>query len=107
MNVNKEFLFGCATGNFDNWQGTNDWTERKGIKPRHAYSIMEAREVNGERLLRIRSVYPHTPKAFPGPDVSEGIPGEAVSGTALGVTAPNSGRQSGWNSWDIGLATMA
>lgn len=55
MKVNQEFLFGCATGNFDNWQGTNDWTERrKGIKPRHAYSIMEAREVKGERLLRLR-----------------------------------------------------
>lgn len=55
MKVNQEFLFGCATGNFDNWQGTNDWTERrKGIKPRHAYSIMEAREVQGERLLRLR-----------------------------------------------------
>ena len=54
MKVNEEFLFGCATGIFDNWQGTSDNTERKGIKPMHAYSIMEAREIKGERLLRIR-----------------------------------------------------
>lgn len=56
MKVNDEFLFGCATGVFDNWQGTSDDTERKGIKPMHAYSIMEAREVKGKKLLRVRLV---------------------------------------------------
>lgn len=44
---------------------------------------------------------------FPSSEVSLGIPGEEASGTALGVTAPDSGRQSGCNSWDIGLAMMA
>lgn len=43
----------------------------------------------------------------PSTKVGLGIPGEEASGTALGVTAPNSGRQSGCNSWDIGLAMMA
>ncbi|MCJ1463819.1 hypothetical protein MMC07_002428 [Pseudocyphellaria aurata] len=55
MKVNNEFLFGCATGVFDNWRGTYDDTERTGIKPMHAYSIMEAREVKGEKLLRVRN----------------------------------------------------
>lgn len=58
--VNEEFLFGCATGRFDNWQGGGKQTDRKGIQPRHAYSIMEAREEKeGEekviRLLKIRN----------------------------------------------------
>ena len=52
MNVNKEFLFGCATGCFDDWQGGA--ADRKGVVAMHAYSIMEAREVRGERLLKIR-----------------------------------------------------
>ena len=53
MKVNEEFLFGCATGVFDSWQG---WStgERKGIYTMHAYSILEAREIKGERLLRVR-----------------------------------------------------
>lgn len=58
MNVNKDFLFGCATGRWDQWLGggdkTGEYKERKGIVPMHAYSIMEAREVKGERLVRIR-----------------------------------------------------
>ncbi|KAF9888086.1 hypothetical protein FE257_009351 [Aspergillus nanangensis] len=57
MKVNKEFLFGCATGLFSNWLdpkylGPKD---RKGIAENHSYSIMEAREVNGERLVRLRN----------------------------------------------------
>ena len=51
--VNDEFLFGCATGRFDGWQG-GGIRDRKGIKSSHAYSIMEAKEVKGERLLKIR-----------------------------------------------------
>lgn len=56
LKVNKEFLFSCSTGIFDNWQGTDDDTERRGIKPMHAYSIMQARELKGEKLLLVRSV---------------------------------------------------
>lgn len=51
--VNEEFLFGCATGFFDHWKGRK-YTDRKGVVPMHAYSIMEAREIKGERLLKVR-----------------------------------------------------
>ncbi|THC99147.1 hypothetical protein EYZ11_001398 [Aspergillus tanneri] len=58
MKVNKEFLFGCGTGLFSNWldpkyQGPP--RDRKGISENHSYSIMEAREVDGQRLLRLRN----------------------------------------------------
>jgi len=58
MKVNEEFLFGCGTGIFSNWldpsyQGPA--RERKGISENHSYSIMEAREIRGHRLLRLRN----------------------------------------------------
>ena len=47
MNVNKTFLFGLAQmGGF--------YGERKGIIEKHAYSIMEARELDQFRLLKVR-----------------------------------------------------
>ena len=56
MKVNDEFLFGCSTGIFDNWRGTYGGdNDRKGVISRHAYSIMDAREVKGERLVLVRS----------------------------------------------------
>ncbi|KAH8696223.1 calpain-like protein [Talaromyces proteolyticus] len=58
MNVNKQFLFGCATGMFANWLEPNykgPARDRKGISEGHSYSIMDAREVNGIRLLRVRN----------------------------------------------------
>ncbi len=57
LKCNKEFLFGCATGFFSNWLDPHyagPPRERKGISEGHAYSIMEAREVKGKRLLRLR-----------------------------------------------------
>jgi hypothetical protein len=48
MNVNKQFLFGCG-------QMGGKYGQRKGILEKHAYSIMEAREINGERLLKLRN----------------------------------------------------
>lgn len=56
--VNDDFLFGCATGFFSNWlyPDYNGPRERRGIAEMHAYSIMEAREEKGERLLRLRYV---------------------------------------------------
>ena len=47
MNVNKVFLFGLA-------QMGGRYGERKGIIEKHAYSIMEARELDNFRLLKIR-----------------------------------------------------
>lgn len=58
MKVNKDFLFSCATGTFDKWQDS-DMASRIGarndIYRMHAYSIMEAREIKGERLLKVRN----------------------------------------------------
>ena len=49
MKVNVDFLFGCATGCFDNWidggRITGQKADRKGVVAMHAYSIMEAREI--------------------------------------------------------------
>jgi hypothetical protein len=57
MKVNDEFLFGCGTGLFSNWldpkyQGPP--RDRRGISENHSYSIMDAKEVDGRRLLRLR-----------------------------------------------------
>ncbi|KAJ5173155.1 Alpha/beta hydrolase fold-3 [Penicillium capsulatum] len=60
MKVNKEFLFGCGTGLFSNWldpKYRGPPRDRKGISENHSYSIMEAREIRGHRLLRLRYVY--------------------------------------------------
>ena len=53
MNVNKTFLFGC--GQMDGVYGV-----RRGIQEKHAYSIMEAREIDGERLLKLRNPWGRT-----------------------------------------------
>ena len=58
MHVNNEFLFGCATGFYQDWldkTGETRERDRKGIDVSHAYSLMEAREVKGKRLLKIRN----------------------------------------------------
>ena len=65
LKVNEEFLFGCATGFLDDWNYEGQFGDRKGIVAMHAYSIMEAKEVDGLdakgevktfRLLKIRYV---------------------------------------------------
>lgn len=47
MNVNEQFLFGCG-------QMGGAYGERRGIQEKHAYSIMEAREIEDHRLLKLR-----------------------------------------------------
>lgn len=51
MNVNKLFLFGIAQ-----IMGTR--RQEKGIYRNHAYPIMEARELDGFRLLKLKYVHP-------------------------------------------------
>ena len=58
MKVNEDFLFSCSTGTFDRWQGSDVASgpnARENIVRMHAYSIMEAREVKGLRLLKVRN----------------------------------------------------
>jgi hypothetical protein len=49
LKVNKDFLFGCAAGIF---YGRGN---RKGIYEGHAYSILRAVEIDGQRLLLLRN----------------------------------------------------
>lgn len=53
MKVNKEFLFGCG-------QMGGVYGQRRGIQERHAYSIMEAIEKDGVRLLKLRNPWGNT-----------------------------------------------
>ncbi|KAI9372456.1 hypothetical protein BJX61DRAFT_533953 [Aspergillus egyptiacus] len=58
MQVNKEFLFGCGTGLHSNWLSpsySGPPRDRKGITEEHAYSIMDAKEIDGVRLLKLRN----------------------------------------------------
>ncbi|KAI0108077.1 cysteine proteinase [Daldinia grandis] len=50
MKVNDEFLFGCSTGMWGAY-----WGERKGIYELHAYSIMKAVDIDGQRLVLLKN----------------------------------------------------
>jgi hypothetical protein len=50
MKVNDEFLFGCSTGMWG-----IGWGDRKGIVELHAYSIMRAVEMDGQRLVLLKN----------------------------------------------------
>ncbi|KAI0967333.1 hypothetical protein F4678DRAFT_475298 [Xylaria arbuscula] len=50
LKVNDEFLFGCSTGM---WGAV--WGERKGIVELHAYSVMRAVEMDGQRLVLLKN----------------------------------------------------
>ncbi|KAI2605715.1 cysteine proteinase, partial [Hypoxylon fragiforme] len=50
MKVNDEFLFGCSTGMWG-----IGWGERKGIVELHAYSIMKAVDIDGQRLVLLKN----------------------------------------------------
>ncbi|KAI1331660.1 hypothetical protein F5Y16DRAFT_358893 [Xylariaceae sp. FL0255] len=50
MKVNDEYLFGCATGMWG-----IGWGDRKGIVELHAYSVMTAVEIDGQRLVRLKN----------------------------------------------------
>ena len=57
MKVNESYLFGLAQ-----MGGCRD--EEKGIVVGHAYSIMEAKELDEFRLLKIRYVHHGFPRSF-------------------------------------------
>ncbi|KAL8733920.1 MAG: hypothetical protein Q9181_003395 [Wetmoreana brouardii] len=71
LKVNEEFLFGCATGCFDEWQDAQENGARKGVIRMHAYSIQSTVELKGERLLKIRNPWGHTEWQGPWSDGSE------------------------------------
>ncbi|KKZ66922.1 hypothetical protein EMCG_07418 [[Emmonsia] crescens] len=73
MNVNKKFVFGCATGLYGRWLYPHYYAskERSGIHECHAYSVMDAKEVNGQRLLRLRNPWGHKEWSGPWSDGSE------------------------------------
>jgi hypothetical protein len=65
MQVNKEFLFGCGTGLYSNWLSPKyrgPPRDRKGISENHSYSIMDAKEIDGVRLLKLRYAHPWVPQ---------------------------------------------
>jgi hypothetical protein len=55
LRVNQDFLFGCSTGMFGGSQG-----HRKHIIECHAYSIMRAVDMDGERLLLLKNPWGKT-----------------------------------------------
>lgn len=58
LKVNDKFMFSCATGAFDKWQGSDVASTsgaRGGVVRLHAYSIMDAVEMKGKRLLKVRN----------------------------------------------------
>ncbi|KAH8893143.1 cysteine proteinase [Thozetella sp. PMI_491] len=50
MKVNDQFLFGCSTGMWG-----SGWGIRTGIMEGHAYSVMRAVEMDGERLVLLKN----------------------------------------------------
>ena len=50
MKVNTEFLFGCSTGMWG-----SGWGNRRGIMECHAYSVMRAVEIDGQRLVLLKN----------------------------------------------------
>ena len=108
MKVNKEFLFGCGTGIYSNWldpKYDGPPRDRKGISENHSYSIMDAKEIDGERLLRVRyALIPKTCK-----ETILIVPethGERRNGAEHGAMDQSNGHRNGWRNWDISLGTM-
>lgn len=108
MKVNEEFLFGCGTGLFSNWLDPSyrgPPRDRKGISENHSYSIMDAKEIDGQRLLRMR--YFNRSSALHKCLFVTGTRGVRKNGMVPGVMVPSNGLLNGWRNWATNSETMA
>ena len=69
--VNKAFLFSCSTGSGDGWRGNYNFEPRQGIISSHAYSVIDAVERKGVRLLKLRNPWGKSEWKGPWSDGSE------------------------------------
>jgi hypothetical protein len=85
LQVNKEFLFGCGTHNWDDPLGNG----RDGIHGGHAYSILQAVNYGKERLLMMKNPWSQSEWNGPWSDGSSQWTAESIK--ALGHTFGDDG----------------